>query len=209
MRIGLIFCVLFFAGCAARPTVTEHQCRAGDWHTIGYRDSRQGLLSTQLLPHQEACGEYGIYLAREDYMAGWNDGLAEYCTSDNGFTLGRRGANHQSLCTSDDFTLAYQDGRRLYEENREVTLMQREIDGVEQRLVNIRQELIGATTAQLAPDLTTQHRIRLLAKVESLYTERTRLKSSLPRLEVDFQDSEDRLQALSQSLAYAYESEPR
>ena len=45
--------LLTVAGCSGNPSVTESQCIAGDWQTVGYRDGVNGLRSTQLLQHQE------------------------------------------------------------------------------------------------------------------------------------------------------------
>ncbi len=205
MRIHLILGIslALTAGCASKPSVAEHQCRAGDWYTVGFRDGSRGFESTQLLRHQEACGEHGIYLEREEYMTGWDEGLAEFCTMDNAFDLGRRGAGHRGLCGR-EFDSAYDEGRQLYQAGRAVISLEREIAGVEQRLVDLRQEIIGATTAQLTPDLTYQQRVALLTKVEALHNERTRLTLELPELEAELEHSRQHLDELTQSLAYGY-----
>ena len=58
--VGIGVAILVLSGCAAKPSVSEYQCMAGDWQSIGYRDGSQGLARSQVLKHAEACGEYGV-----------------------------------------------------------------------------------------------------------------------------------------------------
>ena len=203
MRYILVIGILIMAGCAGKPTVSENQCRAGDWQTIGMRDGSNGLPSTQLLQHQEACGEYGIVPNRDVYLAGWHQGVGSYCTADNGFVVGQSGRGHNSVCSDDGFLDAYADGRELYLARQEVRRLENQLIGAENRIKNIKQEIVGATTAQLAPDLLPEERIALVARVEALMEERSELKRSIPVLEDELEISRQRLESLHQSLAYA------
>ena len=54
--VALLFAL---AGCSSN-SVSESQCIAGDWQTIGYRDGANGNRSTQLLAHQDACVKHGV-----------------------------------------------------------------------------------------------------------------------------------------------------
>ena len=69
------------------------------------------------------------------------------------------------------------------------------------RIEQIKQEIIGVTTAQLAPDLTAEERLRLLAKLDDLADERAMLKAELPRTEQALLDAEDHLASLDQTFA--------
>ncbi len=204
MRIFVIASfILMLAACATKPTVSEHQCRAGDWYTVGYHDGSRGLERSQLLRHQEACGQHGIYLEREEYMAGWDDGLSQFCTMNNAFSLGRRGGKNRGLC-SVEFNAAFEEGRRLYRANQKVLQLEKELASTQQRIADIRQELVGASTAQLTPDLTTKERVGLLAKVERLYQERSQLRAELPAMKAELADRRRYLDTLTQSLASGY-----
>lgn len=191
-------------GCAAKPTVTENQCRAGDWQTIGYRDGAAGVDSARLLKHQEACGEFAIVPNRNLYLAGWQEGLLSYCTADNGFQQGLHGRALNGVCRAElrePYASAHADGRQLYVARRDVNHLQQALNNQQHRLEQIKQEVIGVTTAQLQPDLTAEERLRLLSKLQDLVDERAMLKAELPRTEQALLQAEDHLARLDQSLA--------
>lgn len=194
----------FLAGCASQPSVTEFQCRAGDWQTIGMRDGSQGLPRTNLLRHQEACGPFGIVPERAEYVAGWEQGLTTFCTADNGFSLGERGGKHHNVCHSAEFVEAYNDGRSLFQARQEVRQLEQKIAVQEQRLIDIRQEIIGVTTAQLVPDLTVSERVALVAKFEALVEERQQVTEGMPKLRRQLARSQQSLEQLNLDLAYAH-----
>ena len=82
-----LFGVLAMSGCA---TLSESQCIASDWQTVGFRDGVSGTQSSQLLKHQNACVKHGIVPDRQAYLAGWDDGVEQYCQPRNGFAAGER-----------------------------------------------------------------------------------------------------------------------
>ena len=200
----VVVAVLLLSGCAAKPTVSENQCRAGDWQTIGYRDGSNGIASTRLLSHQEACGAFGIVPERNGYLAGWEEGVAAYCTADSGFQLGLRGGALNKVCSAElrePFASAYADGRQLHSARREVNRLANLLSNHEHRLGQIKQEIVGVTTAQLTPALTIEERLRLLAKLESLTEERANIKAELPNVERALVQAEDQLALLDQTYA--------
>jgi len=200
----LIVLTVGLCACAGKPTVSEFQCKAGDWETIGYRDGAAGIKSTQLLAHQEACGEFGIIPHRGSYLAGWNSGLKDYCTAENGFNLGQRGAGYNGVCPEnlkEPFATAYEDGRQLYQARSEVNRLTRQLGSYENRLLQIKQEIVSVSTAQLEPDLTTEERLHLLADLDSLVEERSEIKAAIPVVEQDLQFAEQSLDRISQDLA--------
>lgn len=188
------------AGCAAKPSVSEYQCMAGDWQTIGMRDGAQGRATTALLSHQEACGAYGVVPDRVAYNRGWQQGIAQFCTVDNGFELGQRGARRNSICVDPSFQQAFREGKELYHARREVAEFEQQIIELEARIPQIKQEIIGATTAQLQPMLTAQERVMLVAKVQALIEERDALHDTLPYLEQNLVVSQARLDELLYSM---------
>ncbi len=75
---ALVFVSLFVGGCA---TLSESQCIASDWQSIGYNDGAAGRTSSQLLKHQNACVKHGVVPDREIYLAGWHQGVEVYASS--------------------------------------------------------------------------------------------------------------------------------
>src|SRR5258705_279322 len=115
---GITAVVLLFAlaGCAS-DSISESQCIAGDWQTVGYRDGVNGYRSTELLNHQNACVKHGVIPDRASYMVGWESGVREYCEANNGYDVGERGYTYNNVCPDDQreaFLAAYHNGRQLY-----------------------------------------------------------------------------------------------
>ncbi|MEM7079677.1 MAG: DUF2799 domain-containing protein [Pseudomonadota bacterium] len=204
MRYLALAAVLTLTGCAAKPSITANQCAAGDWQTIGYADAAKGLAKSRLLAHQDACGTHGIVPDRRAYMGGWEEGIATYCTADNGFALGRRGARRNTVCAGDlaePFTAAYTDGWQLYQAHRVVNQLQRELAHLERREQELDYEIKGAKLAQIDPDLTVQERLQLLSDLDSLLAERDDIRSALPRVRAELANKQDELDAVTQLLA--------
>lgn len=197
-----MLCVLTLTACASKPTVTEFQCKAGDWETIGFRDGANGLQSTRLLDHQEACGEFSIVPDRNRYMTGWHTGMTEFCKPDNGFALGEQGKRIQPICQGKwriPFAEAYDNGRKLYQARREVDSIRKRIQKNESRQAQIKQELIDLTAEQLDTSLTPDVRLHMMSQMEALTQERETLKHQIPILEEQLYDSEFRLEKLNQA----------
>ncbi|MCZ6616489.1 MAG: DUF2799 domain-containing protein [Gammaproteobacteria bacterium] len=201
---GISLITFLLAGCSGGATVSESQCVAGDWQTLGYRDGVRGLRSSQLLAHQDACVKHGIVPDRHGYKLGWEEGIREYCEPYNGFSVGEHGNGHNNVCPSDlraEFLTAYQEGRSLYLARMEVANLERAITRKVNRLEQIKAEIISTATAQLNPVLTTVERIELLARTERLNTERVRIREEIPALEQDLAIKARHLDALNGSLA--------
>ena len=201
--IGLVVTLI---GCAAKPSVSEFQCKAGDWQSVGFRDGSSGRSSSHILQHQEACGEYGIVPDRSSYLAGWQEGLDHYCTAQNGFEVGRRGGRSSSVCSANDymdFVAAYSDGRELYQAGRAVRSLENQLVAAERRLEDIKHEIVGVTTAQLEPGLSAEERLRLVVVLESLVEERGEVKDSIPVIETELARSRDHYDRLNSQLTVA------
>lgn len=196
---------LLLSACSSNPSVSESQCIAGDWQTVGYRDGSNGLRSTQLLQHQDACVQYDVIPDRAGYMVGWKDGVAEYCSPHNGFTVGQRGERYYNVCPAEldhDFQAAYDQGRELHLARAAVSAIERKISQRERRLEKVKAEIVTSATSQLDPELTVAERIDLVAYTQRLSEEQARIHRELPELEHELQHKSAELDRLSQTLAY-------
>ena len=195
---------LVFGGCSGRGTVSENQCAAGDWQTLGYSDGARGYRSSQLLAHQDACGKHGVVPDRNGYMVGWKEGIREYCEPNNGFSVGERGYQHNNACPAElreDFLHAYKEGRSLYLVRVEVVRLEKEISRKAHHLEQVKTEMVSAATAQLNSELTPSARVDLLARIGRLNDEKRKLQAEIPQLEAELAAAERQLDTLSQSLA--------
>jgi hypothetical protein len=200
--IGLSLGLL--GGCA---TLSESQCVASDWQTVGYSDGVAGIQSSQLLRHQNACVKHGVIPDREAYLVGWEKGVRRYCVPENGFNAGESGKPYTNVCPIElqpSFHAAYQEGRQLFIARSEIDAINRQIAQKEQRLRQIEED-IAAAEARLIDDASSPgERRTLLSRTRSLAEEHGTLEAEIQDMKVDVILRTDRLNQLRQSLAYAY-----
>ncbi len=195
--IGLFsFCMilLLLSGCA---TLNKEECLNADWYSIGYVDGARGYPASKIGDHRQACAEYSVKPEFDQYDAGRIAGLAEYCNPRNGYWLGTKGAQYRGVCPKNlegAFIAAYQQGKNVYEMDRQVKTGEKEMQGLYAELDNIEREMAG-DEAELVKDGTTRRRrIRLLDKIKALSEEQKRLESEIAAKEYA-------LEALRQRLA--------
>jgi hypothetical protein len=201
---GILAILLAVSGCA---TLSESQCVASDWKTVGYRDGLAGTQSSQLLRHQNACVKHGVVPDREEYLAGWEDGVRQYCLPENGFSAGEHGKTYQNVCPPElqpSFHAAYQEGRQLYLATSEINDMNRQIARKEGRLKQIAEEISHAEAHLVEGGNTPAQRLELLDQTKLLAQEQGQLETEIQELKVDVALKSERLEHLRQSLAYAY-----
>ena len=195
---------LLVSGCAS---LSESQCVASDWETVGYRDGLAGKQSTQLLNHQNACVKHGTVPDRDAYLAGWEDGVRQYCQPSNGFNAGEAGRSFPNVCPDDlqdAYYEAYQEGRRLYMAQAEIDGLNRQIAQKEYRINQLAAELTSAEAELIADETTALQRVRLLDQTKDLAAEQGELEAEIQQLRVDVALKGERLRSLRQTLAYAY-----
>ena len=200
---ALLLLMILTAGCASNGSVSENQCIAADWETLGYRDGVVGYRSSRLLKHQDACVEHGIIPDRNLYMAGWEQGAREFCEPNRGFELGERGDGHNNICPADMrdlFLAAYREGRGLYLARVAVNNLERTIAQKEGRLEHVKAEIVASATEQLNPILTTAERIELLAYTNRLRDEQSALEHEIPGLYAELDGKRAELNVLRRTL---------
>lgn len=196
--------LLLMSGCAS---LSESQCVAGDWETVGYRDGLAGKQSTQLLQHQNACVKHGSVPDRIAYLAGWDDGVRQFCLPGNGFNTGEAGRAFAGVCPDDlqdAYYAAYQEGRRLYLATSEIDGLNREIAQKEYRMQQLSAEISSVESELIADETSALQRVRLLDQTKALAAEQGELEAEIQQLSVDVAVKGERLESLRQTLAYAY-----
>ncbi len=190
--------------CAHKPSVTESQCAAGDWQTIGYRDGALGYRASRLLEHQDACVPHGVTPDRAAYQLGWQEGIVEYCTPRNAYEIGLRGEQVEAVCPAplrDAFVAAWDRGHRLCVARDRVVEIEQALASKTLRLDSIDAEMVMTVSAQLDPLLLPAHRIQLAARVKQLYDEKNRLKTEIPALEQELTIRTRELETLNEQMA--------
>lgn len=200
----LVISMALLGACANRSTVSENQCAAGDWQTLGYRDGVNGYRSSRLLEHQDACVDHGVVPDRAEYRLGWEEGAREYCEPNNGFHVGERGWQHNNICPADlqaGFLTAYREGRSLYQARVSVANLEWELDQKTARLAEVKAQIVSTAASQLNGELTPTERIELAARVQRLLEEREQLRAEIPDVEAELAIKSRELDQLNRSLA--------
>lgn len=127
--------LLLVAGCSS---MSEKDCLSANWTDQGYRDGRNGQPLSRIEDHREACATVGVVPDRQQYLAGREVGIREYCTPANAVREGRLGRGYRNACPMQlerNFLAYHELGYQVYRSeqrldslNREMQRKQRELD---------------------------------------------------------------------------------
>ncbi len=148
---SLIAIAISLSACASK-SVDRAGCDQRDWYELGRHDGAQGSTNDQLSKYSSDCRRL-----RPDwesmYANGRNAGLVEYCTSENGFELGRMGITYMYVCPSQlepAFLSGYRKGQRARALEIENKNLDTKIDLMTEKLDQASQEF---ERGQLAREL--------------------------------------------------------
>jgi hypothetical protein len=161
--------LLLLAGCAS---MDKDECRTADWRAVGLEDGAQGYPLERLGEHRKACAKHNVTPDTDRYIAGRTEGLATYCTPDNGYRVGRTGGTYRGVCpqtTIAGFTSAYNRGKELYD-------LHRRLDSVEGDIARIKQALKDGIP-------NPRSRAQEVERLEALTREAEQLDGRIARLE--------------------------
>lgn len=173
MRPSRLLAAVLGLGLSGCATLDESQCRNINWFELGARDGFAGHSRQRLELHREACSEFGLNPNAVDWQEGYAAGLGDFCTVDNGYRLGRRGAHYGNVCPVEleaEFVSAFELGRDTNEVERELATLGGRIEAIETRLARDR-------------ELQAEQREVLRRQLYDLYQQRSWLRRSLDRLD--------------------------
>jgi len=119
---------LILASCA---TLEKDQCAVANWQELGFADGQQGRPAERVASYREDCAKFGIPIDGQSYRVGWEAGIRQYCTPENGFERGINGRFARNSCPasiSAQFQQPYNLGREIYELDRNIEAIQLKID---------------------------------------------------------------------------------
>ncbi len=126
-------------GCAP---ITQEECLAGDWQSIGLRDGQAGRVADQVLArHVEICARAGVVPDRDLWRRGYAAGLLRYCTPLSGLEEGRRNTRYRDVCPAESepgFLRGYELGQLAHAQEAEIRQIEREISELERRNAALR-----------------------------------------------------------------------
>lgn len=167
---------LILMSCAS---LTEDECRAGNWESIGFVDGTNGRLQSYIAEHGKACSDFGVVPDTATWLRGRLEGLKTYCTPQSVYEVGRRGREMNPVCSAEqasDLKLANFYGLRYYEiESKTSELRFEKLDILEMLTTNF--------IPPLTPD-QEQLRSFYLQRVVTIDIEIIELEAELPKYAV-------------------------
>jgi len=115
-RIILLIATMGLLATAPGCSVSEKKCLQNDWQTLGYQHGEDGKSADALNRFVEGCAKHGVTPDASAYSAGYEVGIALYCTAENGAEQGSKNKSYSGACPPDlekPFLENYIDGLRL------------------------------------------------------------------------------------------------
>lgn len=184
----LVFCIALFAGCGSSAKMSQNECSAIDWRTIGYEDGVAGHSGAQIGVHRRACTKYGITPNLEAYRLGRAEGLREFCQPHNGYRAGVTGVPYHDVCPADlaaRFLAQYQAGHELYAHEQRVRDVEAQLSRKRAEIARLEDAAARSGLRAIKETSTLEQRAQALLDARQ-YAERVgRLKADVAQLERD------------------------
>ncbi len=178
---------LALAACASGMNSAE--CVTADWRAIGYEDGAQGRGTGSLGARRKACAEHGVTPDVHAYMAGRDNGLAQFCRPQHGYRLGTKGYRYTGVCPVEleqEFQAAHTDGFGLYQRRVTVWRIGKRIRKNKLRADKIEIELVEKTAQLISTGVEIARRMAIGVKIKQLAEEKAELKLKISELERDY-----------------------
>jgi len=199
---GILAGLWALAGCSS---MSENECLATDWRTVGYEDGVSGYSGDRVGQYRKACTKHGVTPDLNAYQGGRDQGLLEFCKPLNGFRTGAHGRGYNGICPDaldGPFLEAYESGRQLYNLRSRVNSAANEINSMRAETDQIDAGLVSAGTQILNPSLTQEQRAQLLVDTKHMAERKGEIKARLPQLENDLQQYQRELEDYRSTLRY-------
>lgn len=102
---------------SACSLVSQSECLDSDWRINGVTAGSQGLTEYAARRNFESCGTNALQSDRNEYIAGYLEGIQTYCTKASGFQAGLEGFLYKDVCPEDveeSFLIGYLAGSELF-----------------------------------------------------------------------------------------------
>lgn len=125
---------LVVSACA---TLNEAECETSNWRDLGQRNGQDGRASSYIIEHEKACSRFGVPVDSASWRAGWEIGIRQYCTPQNGLAQGKEGKSYSQSCpaaVAPGFLRTYAIGKQVYDARRERENISNQIDRLQESI---------------------------------------------------------------------------
>ena len=137
MKVTYVLPFVFLAACA---TLSEEDCRAGNWYDIGLHDGEAGRTAEYLAKHAKACSKFGIAPDQSQWEKGRREGLPLYCRPARAWQEGAKGRHLSPVCPVerlDRLEQANWRGRTYHHIGQDIAEAEREISRINSALASL------------------------------------------------------------------------
>ena len=169
-------------GCGG---MSASECELADWRAVGYEDGSRGRSTDAFGRHRKACAKHEVAANFDDYQAGRQAGLREYCKPERGYQEGARGGQYHGVCPADleaDFYDAFLEGQILYNLESAVAKTTRQIESNKSRM-NAIEKRLAENTSDAIRGLSSEQLADLVVETKQLAEERITLEQENEALE--------------------------
>lgn len=205
MKNIFFFSTLVLALLTGCSSMNKSECLTADWHTIGFEDGAAGKNETSISEYRKDCAEHGVTPDLAAYRRGHYQGAESFCTSRNGFMLGRKGSQYQNSCPAAleaDFLNGYRDGQYVFNLQRDVNTARQALDKQQHILAQLDDDIAVKTNLLVEDGLTRDQRIDLLEQIEQLKYHAAQIADTLPTLEQQLKHAEQALAAGNRKMTH-------
>ncbi len=181
---------LSLTACAG---MSAKECNVADWQAIGFEDGVRGVTPAGFSTHRKACAAHGIAANFGDYKKGHDEGIAQFCRPQNGYSQGTSGRAYQGVCPDhleSAFVTAHLEGFTLYQKRSEMQRIANELDAARERSKVIEHEIVETTAALAAPGIPPVERANLAVEIKHLTEEKIEVERAIPELEFAYEEAE-------------------
>ena len=199
---GLLATLATLSGCS---TMSAKECVAADWRTVGYEDGVSGYSGDRIADYRKSCAKHGVTPDLDQYQAGRDQGLREFCKPVNGFRVGARGRGYDGVCPAGldaPFMEAYESGRQLYSLRSRVNSTASQIASMRAESDQLEANMVSAAARVMDSSLTKEERAQLVIDTKHMAERKGEIKAQLPQLESDLESYQRELDDYRSTLRY-------
>ena len=201
----LLLAIIIAVNLQGCSTLSRDDCQTVDGYTAGYQDGLQGRKSRPVVDHQQACAKPGITAQLARYTQGRDDGLKQFCSPGNGFSLGLKGAAYNGACLVDaerEFLPAYQQGKEIFESELQLRRLGEILQINTSELENLTASVQQKEVELAAHDATPRRRALLLLEVRDLQETVAMVETEISGIEAALEEQDRHLRELKASNRY-------
>lgn len=104
--------IVFIMGPIGCSSWSKDKCQSTNWDSLGYSEGSQGRANSSGV-YASRCEKHGVKVNFEDYLKGYNRGLAVYCSYDSGYRHASQATPVYSMCSAiPKYQQGYTKGRK-------------------------------------------------------------------------------------------------